>query len=146
MLKTLKSPNLFTSNNSPLNSPTALYQTQGDQNKDEIAIFKLLVDNINDMSKLRQFIFYVGTSCDNKHLRIRLKRLQEKVYLNILKQKEYLAAFFRNMFTSNSKLNSKLKDSELLRFTLTTLSYFESLIQRLIHLTEAYPLEENKSK
>jgi hypothetical protein len=150
MLKPLKTPNLLISNSSSMNSPTGQQIQQGDlMNKDEIAIFKLLIDNTNDMSKLKQFIFYVGTSCDNKHLRSKLKRLQEKLFQNITKQKEYLAIFFRNMltFSSNNKLNNnKFKESELLRFTLTSLSYFESLIQRLINLVDAYPLEENRSK
>lgn len=66
------------------------------------------------MSKYRQFIFYVGTSCDNKKLRSKLKRLQEKLFKNILIQKESIILFFKKLditlfylYYERSKNNSR---------------------------------------
>lgn len=146
MLKTIKTQNT----NKSITTTTSAQaggggaQVNANFNNDEIDIFKTLIDCTNDISKLRQFIFYVGTSCDNKNLRRRLKFLQDKLFQNILKQKESIAQLFRRSTRSNSQSQiTKFRESELIRFTLTTLSYFESLIQRLVHLTSAYPLRES---
>lgn len=133
MLKTIKTQ----SNNKSVTTITSAQvggaQVNANFNNDEIDIFKTLIDCTNDISKLRQFIFYVGTSCDNKNLRRRLRQLQDKLFQNILKQKESISQLFRKP-ASNRSLSqtqiTKFRESELIRFTLTTLSYFESLTDR----------------
>lgn len=124
------------------------------------------------MSKYRQFIFYVGTSCDNKKLRGKLKRLQDKLFKNILIQKESIILFFKksvkntnkkyySIFISNkfyfnrnisaasndkSGLNDKDKTERLVCFTLATLTYLETLVQKLSRLSALFPIDECKFK
>lgn len=62
------------------------------------------------MSKYRQFIYYVGTSCDNKKLRTKLKRLQDKLFKNILIQKESILLFFKRFAPYILVVLSKLAD------------------------------------
>jgi hypothetical protein len=133
--------------NSNITMPLAVIGHVNDSNNDENEIFKILIDSSNEISKLRQFIFYVGTSCDGRSLRHKLKKLQEILYHNILKQKESIFFFFNRSKPDKNYQSPtfKIRDSELIRFTLTSLSYFESLIQRLIYLLNAYPLEEHES-
>lgn len=143
MLKTIKA----TVNINQTSAQTA-GQANVNFNNDEIDVFKTLIDCTNDISRLRQFIFYVGTSCDNKNLRKKLKQLQEKLFQNILKQKESISYFFQRSLngsrSSTQTHTSKFRDSELIRFTLTSLAYFEAMIQRLVHLTSVYPVQDSK--
>ena len=127
--------------------PLAVIGHVNDNSNDENELFKILIDSTNEISKLRQFIFYVGTSCDGKSLRHKLKKLQEVLYQNILKQKESIFFFFNRSKPDKNYQSPtfKIRDSELIRFTLTSLSYFESLVHRLIYLLSVYPLEEHES-
>lgn len=127
----------------PLATIGHVNEMNSNSSNDDNEIFKLLVDSTNGMSKLRQFIFYMGTSCDGKTLRSKLKKLQEVLYQNILKQRESIVYFFNR--SNKTPTHHKFKDSELIRFTLTSLAYFESLIQRQIYLLNTYPLEDYKS-
>ena len=105
---------------------------------DEQEVFNLLAEYINDMIKYRQLVFYVGTSCDNKRLRLRLNRLHAKLFRNVSMHSSMLKTFFHDSLT-----NGTAKSIErLLCFTLSTLNFFKSLITKLIYLFGRFSFNE----
>ena len=105
---------------------------------DEQEVFNLLAEYINDMIKYRQLVFYVGTSCDNKRLRLRLYRLHAKIFRNVSMHSNTLKIFFQDSLT-----NGTAKSIErLLCFTLSTLNFFKTLITKSIYLFGRFSFNE----
>ena len=60
-----------------------------------IWFFKVLYDCTRYMCKYRLYVFYVGTSCDNKKLRSKIKLFEDKIFRNILLQKNTILSYFK---------------------------------------------------
>ncbi len=87
-------------------------------------------------------------------LRSKLNDLHEKLYRNILEQKETIRLFFKRSKNetvsrvinkaSDNGLSYAEKNERLLCFSLATLAYVEKMIQKLTHLMQLYPTAESK--
>jgi hypothetical protein len=87
-------------------------------------------------------------------LRSRLHGLHEKLFKNILEQKETIRLFFKRSKSDaipkvvvNSSDNDFCyveKNERLLCFTLATLAYVEKMIQKLTQLMQLYPTADSK--
>lgn len=109
-------------------------------NAEEQEVFNLLIEYINDLIKYRQLIFYVGTSLDNKRMRLRLVKLHYKLLRNISIHSEKLKNFFTaNLNISRSTINNV---ERLFCFTLSTLVFFKSLIEKLVYLLVQFNMYE----
>jgi hypothetical protein len=102
---------------------------------EEINIFNLLIDYTNDMIKYRQLIFYVGTSCDNKQLRIKLNKINSKLFKNVMINSNTLKSYFETGLVDE---NSNKKIRRLFCFTLSALNFLKSLTEKLIYLLNQF--------
>ncbi len=109
---------------------------------DEQEVFNLLAEYINDMIKYRQLVFYVGTSCDNKRLRLRLYRLHAKLFRNVSMHSDTFKLFFQDSLTNGTSKSIE----RILSFTLLTLNFFSSLINKLVYLFDSFPFDEGNNK
>ena len=55
----------------------------------------MLFDCTKDIYVYRQFVFYVGTSCDNKTLRIKISCLEVRILKNINLQNEKIFSLLK---------------------------------------------------
>lgn len=135
---------------SPVTLVTVIDQKTIDQksNDQEIDILKVLNECVIYINKYTHIVFCIGTSCDSKGLRSKLNALHEKLFSNILLQKEAIRLFFKKSIADSSLPNSKNthneinyaeKNERLLCFTLATLAYIEKMIQKLTHLMQLFP-------
>lgn len=102
---------------------------------EEINIFNLLIDYTNDMIKYRQLIFYVGTSCDNKQLRIKLNKINSKLFKNVMINSNTLKSYFETGLVDE---NNNKKIRRLFCFTLSALNFLKSLTEKLIYLLNQF--------
>lgn len=119
-----------------------------EQKTEDIDFLKLLNECVVNINRFTQLVFCVGTSCDNKKLRSKLYILHEKLFKNILLQKEAIRIFFKSSRTETTNINAKNnnyeinyseKNERLLCFTLATLVYLEKMIQKLTQLIQLFP-------
>ena len=87
------------------------------------------------MIKYRQLIFYVGTSCDNKQLRIKLNKINSKLFKNVMINSNTLKSYFETGLVDE---NSNKKIRRLFCFTLSALNFLKSLTEKLIYLLNQF--------
>ncbi|CAF1451349.1 unnamed protein product [Didymodactylos carnosus] len=63
-------------------------------------VFKALHDCMKDMSKFRQYLYYIGTSCDTRKLRNKIQKLKERIIKSFTHQRELI---FKTGKGANSK-------------------------------------------
>lgn len=108
-------------------------------NEEEQEIFNILIEYVNDMIKYRLLIFYIGTSCDNKRLRLRLNKLHFKLFKNITIHSDKMKKFFSNSLSEENISNTV---ERLFCFTLSTLTSFKSLIEKFVYLENQFNVIE----
>ena len=47
----------------------------------------------NDVAKYRQYVYFMGTSCDNRKLRFKIQKLQEKILKSLLAQRDFILIY-----------------------------------------------------
>jgi hypothetical protein len=60
-----------------------------------LTLIKALYESTISIGQYRQFIFYIGTSCDSQKLRIQISLLQEGIFENMLYQKNAIIEFLK---------------------------------------------------
>lgn len=108
-------------------------------NEEEQEVFNILIEYVNDMIKYRLLIFYIGTSCDNKRLRLRLNKLHFKLFKNITIHSDKMKKFFSNSLSEENISNIV---ERLFCFTLSTLASFKSLIEKFVYLANQFNVIE----
>ena len=43
-----------------------------------------------DVAKYRQYVYYIGTSCDSGILRSKIQKLQDKIFQNLTIQRDFI--------------------------------------------------------
>ncbi len=46
-----------------------------------------------ELGKYRHNIYYIGTSCDDRKLRMKIYKLQEKIFKNLRSQRDFILVF-----------------------------------------------------
>lgn len=52
--------------------------------------FQVLHDCMKDVAKFRQYVYYLGTSCDTTKLRNKIQKLKERIHCSFYHQREVL--------------------------------------------------------
>lgn len=116
---------------------------------------------MKDIGKFRQYIYYLGTSCDITKLRNKIHKLKSRINRNFFHQRELigksaaligsfvfllLIKFIRLIvlfFCYSSRTKSELairRFEKCLCFTLASLNYYEDLLHKYSMLLVYFPL------
>jgi len=108
---------------------------------DDREIFKALHDCMKDVGKFRQYIYYIGTSCDTTKLRNKIQKLKERINRSFYQQRELIRK--AGSATAQVSLKSELamrKFEKCLCFTLASINYYEDLLHKFSILLVYFPL------
>ncbi|CAF1045093.1 unnamed protein product [Didymodactylos carnosus] len=106
-------------------------------------VFKALHDCMKDMSKFRQYLYYIGTSCDTRKLRNKIQKLKERIIKSFTHQRELI---FKTGKGANSKSDLATKRLEkCICFTLASLSYYEDLLHKFTILLVNFSLASDRT-
>jgi len=107
---------------------------------DDREIFKSLHDCMKDMGKFRQYIYYLGTSCDTTKLRNKIQKLKARINRSFYHQQDYI----RNGVSGD---RGPMKNEVAIRrfenflcFTLASINYYEDLLHKYSILFVHFPL------
>jgi len=107
---------------------------------DDREIFKALYDCMKDMGKFRQYIYYLGTSCDTTKLRNKIQKLKERINRSFYHQEEYIR---KGASGAIGPIKSELavrRFEKCLCFTLASIDYYEDLLHKYSILFVYFPL------
>ncbi|CAF1081991.1 unnamed protein product [Adineta steineri] len=106
---------------------------------DDREIFKVLHDCMKDVAKFRQYIYYLGTSCDTTKLRNKVQKLKERINCGFFHQREVLGHGVSATGSVKSELAVR-RFEKFLCFTLASLSYYEDLLHKFSILLVYFPV------
>lgn len=111
---------------------------------------------MKDVGKFRQYIYYLGTSCDMIKLRNKIQKLKDRINRSFFHQRELirkgasgigLYVLFVDIFFSKILFIFRMKSESTLRrlekclcFTLASLNYYEDLLHKYSILLVYFPL------
>ncbi|CAF1320835.1 unnamed protein product [Adineta ricciae] len=106
---------------------------------DDREIFKALHDCMKDVGKFRQYVYYIGTSCDTTKLRNKIQKLKERLNRSFFYQRELIGKAASATASIKSDL-AMANFEKCLCFTLASLSYYEDLLHKFSILLFYFPL------
>lgn len=108
---------------------------------DDREIFKALHDCMKDVGKFRQYIYYIGTSCDTTKLRNKIQKLKERINRSFYHQRELIRKTASASATVSLKSELSMRSFEkCLCFTLASINYYEDLLHKFSILLVYFPL------
>ncbi|CAF0809060.1 unnamed protein product [Adineta ricciae] len=106
---------------------------------DDREVFKVLHDCMKDVAKFRQYVYYLGTSCDTTKLRNKIQKLKERIHCSFYHQREVLGSNVAVAGSTKSELTVR-RFEKCLCFTLASLSYYEDLLHKFSILLVYFPV------
>ncbi|CAF1344616.1 unnamed protein product [Adineta ricciae] len=106
---------------------------------DDREVFKVLHDCMKDVAKFRQYVYYLGTSCDTTKLRNKIQKLKERIHCSFYHQREVLGSNVAIAGSTKSELTVR-RFEKCLCFTLASLSYYEDLLHKFSILLVYFPV------
>ncbi|UJR28304.1 hypothetical protein I4U23_009549 [Adineta vaga] len=119
--------------------PSAGTATTTTNAPDDREIFKALHDCMKDVGKFRQYVYYIGTSCDTTKLRNKIQKLKERLNRSFFYQRELIGKAASTTASVKSEL-AMVSFEKCLCFTLASLSYYEDLLHKFSILLVYFPL------
>ncbi|CAF3449440.1 unnamed protein product [Rotaria socialis] len=108
---------------------------------DDREIFKVLHDCMKDVGKFRQYIYYIGTSCDTTKLRNKIQKLKDRINHSFYSQRELVRkAASATTPTSPKRELSMNRFEKCLCFTLASINYYENLLHKFSILLVYFPI------
>ncbi|CAM4742593.1 unnamed protein product [Rotaria magnacalcarata] len=108
---------------------------------DDREIFKVLHDCMKDVGKFRQYIYYIGTSCDTTKLRNKIQKLKDRINRNFYSQRELIRKAASATATTPAKRELAMNRFEkCLCFTLASINYYENLLHKFSILLVYFPI------
>ncbi|CAF0809123.1 unnamed protein product [Rotaria sordida] len=107
---------------------------------DDGEIFKALHDCMKDVGKFRQYIYYIGTSCDTTKLRNKIQKLKERINRNLYHQRELVRKAAAAATTSIKRELAMNRFEKCLCFTLASINYYENLLHKFSILLVYFPI------
>jgi hypothetical protein len=108
---------------------------------DDREIFKALHDCMKDVGKFRQYIYYIGTSCDTTKLRNKIQKLKDRINRSFYQQLEMIRKTASTTATVSLKSELAMRRFEkCLCFTLASMNYYEDLLHKFSILLVYFPL------
>ncbi|CAF0817326.1 unnamed protein product [Rotaria sp. Silwood1] len=107
---------------------------------DDGEIFKALHDCMKDVGKFRQYIYYIGTSCDTTKLRNKIQKLKERINRSFYHQRELVRKAATVASTSAKRELAMNRFEKCVCFTLASLNYYENLLHKFSILLVYFPI------
>jgi len=120
--------------------PSAGPATSSTGGPDDREVFKALNDCMRDVGKFRQYVYYIGTSCDTTKLRNKIQKFKEKINRSFFQQREILRKTAAAATNSSKGESAMRRFEKCLCFTLASLSYYEDLLHKFSILIVYFPL------